>query len=196
MLLCSALSVCALTACGSTETGNEGSSSTAVVLEEGKFDLDAVRNSVNIKGYKFTIPQTLAQLDDGLKYEFVDEEFDDGLYEVNISDKNGVILRTIVRNAHKKSKKAELYNISVDSSDSNVAGIVPHTSTKDDVLRQFGEPDNIKKSDSDNSDEIYRYGEFGYTEKYDFQHPGNFITISFDQSGIAQTIVVSYSEKE
>ena len=132
-----------LCSCGKNKnTESEQSIVSSAVMEEGTFDIEAIRTNINIKGQEFTVPQKLSELEEGLKYEFVDEEFDDGLYMVEIFDENGLILKSIATNAHKKSKKAFLYNVSVEDSDSDVAGIVPLVSTKEDVLKQFGVPDD------------------------------------------------------
>ena len=192
ILLCSALSVCAFSGCEDAKAEPEESSISTVALEEGVFDIDAVRNNISIKGHKFIVPQKLSQLESGLKYKFVGEEFDDGLYETEISDDEGLILRTIVRNAHDKDKNAELYNISVGDSDSDIAGIIPLVSTEDDVLKQFGKPDHSEEVETDTETKLYRYGEF--TDKNSYSHIGNLMTVSFNNSGIVQQIVVSYSE--
>ena len=102
---------------------------TSAAAEEGTFDIEAVRTSIIIKGYPFTVPQKLTDLEKGLSCKFVDEEFDNAIYQVEISDHNGLVLRTLARNAHNKSKNAELYNIAVDGSDSSVSGIIPNVTT-------------------------------------------------------------------
>lgn len=192
LLLCSALSVCAFSGCGDAKVEPEESSISTVALEAGRFDIDAVRTNVSINGYKFIVPQKLSQLDSGLKYKFVGDEFDDGLYEAEIFDKEGLVLRTIVRNAHDKDKNAELYNISVGNSDSDIAGIIPLVSTEEDVLKQFGKPDYSGEIETDTETKLYRYGEF--TDKNSYSHTGNLMTVSFNNSGIVQTIVISYTE--
>lgn len=194
LLLCTLISVCAFAGCeqgGNTESKKSDSSS--VVMVDGTFDIEAVRNSINIKGHKFTVPQKLSELEDGLKYEFVDEEFGDGLYMVEISDENGLILKSIARNAHKKSKKAFFCNIGIEDSDSDVAGIVPFVSTKEDVLKKFGEPDDKQTfSTISEEKEVYKYGfkesDNGYT------YEGKFMTIKFSSSDIVEGVVINYTE--
>ena len=161
-------------------------------MVDGTFDIEAVRNSINIKGHKFTVPQKLSELEEGLTYEFVDEEFGDGLYTVEISDENALVLSAIAENAHKKSKKAFMCNITARDSDSDVAGIVPFVSTKGEVLEKFGEPDDKKTVFIREENEFYYYGfkesDDGYTIK------GKFMAITFSSSDIVEKITVNYSE--
>ena len=145
LFLCSIM--LAGSACGCSNKTEEQSSSSQVVHVDGTFDIEEVRKNINIKGYEFIVPQKLSELDNGLTYEFVDEEFGDGFYEVEISDNSGVILCSIAENAHKKSNKAFLFNIALKDSNSNVIGITPLVSTKEDVLKKFGEPDEIKEAE-------------------------------------------------
>lgn len=193
LLLCFLISACAFTGCGQNGiTEPEQSSISSVVMVDGTFDIEAVRNSININGHRFTVPQKLSELEEGLKYEFVDEEFDDGLYMVEISDENGLVLKSIAANAHKKSKKAFLYNVSVEDSDSDVAGIVPFISTKEDVLKKFGEPDDKESYGLSEGKEAYKYGIYELREG--FRSKGRFMTIGFNSSGAVEVITVNYSE--
>lgn len=194
LLLCTLISVCAFAGCGQNGiTESEQSGSSSVVMADGTFDIEAVRNSINIKGHKFTVPQKLSELEDGLKYEFVDEEFDDGLYMVEISDENGLVLKVIARNAHKKSKKAFFCNIGIEDSDSDVAGIIPFLSTKEDVLKKFGEPDNKQKTSIITEEKEFYY--YGFRESDNgYTYEGKFMTITFSSSDIVEAITVNYSE--
>ena len=87
--------------CGCESKTDEQSSSSKVVHVDGTFDIEEVRKNINIKGYEFIVPQKLSELDNGLTYEFVDEEFGDGFYEVEISDKSAKQFKT--RNYHKRN---------------------------------------------------------------------------------------------
>ncbi|MBO5164257.1 MAG: hypothetical protein J6B75_07435 [Ruminococcus sp.] len=180
-----------LSGCG--QDGNTGiEQSSSVVMVDGTFDIEAVRNSINIKGHKFTVPQKLSELEEGLTYEFVDEEFGDGFYMVEISDENGLVLSAVADNAYKKSKKAFVSNIALKESDSDVAGIVPLVSTKKDVLKKFGEPDDKKTSSTNEQKEYYYYG---FRDLNDSQViNGKIMTIAFNSSGVVEVITVNYSE--
>lgn len=159
----------------------------------GTFKIDTVRHSINIHGHIFTVPQKLSELSDGLIYEFVDEEFDDGLYEVEISDDSGVILCSIAENAHKKSDKASLYNIAIKDSDSNVLGIIPQVSNKEDVLKMFGEPDETKETDLINKKIVTFI--YGFREETDgYRTKGQFMNITFNEDDIVDSIVINYVE--
>ena len=193
-VLCFSFLIVSLCSCGKNQnTESEQSIVSSAVMEEGTFDIEAIRTNINIKGHKFTVPQKLSELEEGLTYEFVDEEFDDGLYMVEIFDEKGLILKSIATNAHKKSKKAFLYNVSVEDSDSDVAGIVPLVSTKEDVLKQFGAPDDKVSYDySGEKKEAYKYGV--YEPREDFKSKGQFMTIGFNSSNVVEVITVNYSE--
>ena len=193
IFLCSTLFVCAFSGCEDAKAEPEESSISTVALEEGKFDIDAVRNNISIKGHKFIVPQKLSQLDSGLKYKFVGEEFDDGLYEVEISDENGVILSSVAENAHDKSDKASLYNIALNESDSNVLDITPQVSNKEDVVKLFGEPDATKETDIMDSKIVsFIYGFREETSGY--RTKGKFMNISFNEDNIVSSVVINYVE--
>lgn len=188
-----------MSGCGkqsSEQTAPDSTKSTLAVAsgsEAGTFQIDVVCSSVNIHGHTFTVPQKLSELSDGLTYVFVDEEFDDGFYEVEISDSSGVILRPIAENAHKKSSKASLYNIALTDSESDVLGITPLVSTKEDVLRQFGEPTEQKQSDlGDKKIEAFIYGTHSVSTGY--QTDGQFMNIAFNEDNIVFSIVIDYTE--
>lgn len=192
VVLCLAFMTVPLCSCGQNgSTASEQSSEFSIAMADGTFDIEAVRNSINIKGHKFTVPQKLSELEKGLKYKFIGEEYSDEAYMIEISDENGLILKAVAENAHKKSKKAFVSNIAVKESDSDVAGIVPLVSTKEDVLKKFGEPDDKKTSYNNDKKEIYYYG---FRETDDIHTiKGKFMTIGFSESGIVETIVVNYS---
>ena len=171
---------------------NEDTPTASLTMVEGTFNIEAVRNSLIIKGYRFSVPQKITDLDEGLTCKFIDEEFDNALYQVEIYDQNGLVMRTLARNAHNKSKKAELYNIAVEGSDSSVAGIVPTVTTAEEVLKQFGEPATIIDNRSEGRDLIYKYGQHNVQPGY--QTPGKFMNVIFDQSGVVKTIIVQYLE--
>lgn len=192
LLLCTAMLSGAACGCGNEkdEMTEQGDSS-MVVREKVTFDIEDVRKNITIKGYEFTVPQKLSELDNGLTYAFVDEEFGDGLYEVEISDSSGVILCSIAENAHKKSGKASLYNIAINDSDSNVLGITPQVSNKEDVLKIFGEPDETKETDLINK-KIFAFI-YGSQEETDgYRTKGQFMNIAFNEDDIVESIVINY----
>ena len=182
-----------LCACnGKDNISNDNSTLSAIDMNDCIFDIDAVRSNINIHGHSFTIPQKIADLEEGFFYEFVGDEFGDGLYEVEISYNNEVILRTLVSDAHNKSEKAFIYNIALEDAHSNVLDITPFLSTKEDVLTKFGEPTEKNKVDILSSEikEVYRYGIKGTSDGY--KASGKFVTISFNADDIVTSIVINY----
>ena len=194
IFLCSLMLAGGICGCGHDDDSNINSdSSSQVVHVDGTFDIEEVRKNINIKGYHFEVPMKLKDLEKGLKYEFVGEEFDDGLYKVVISDDNELILESLAADVHKISKKAYLYNIAVTDSNSDVAGIVPFVSTKEDVLEKFGKPDYIENYDIlGDEKETYKYGLFGQNDG--FKSKGKFMNIGFNSSDVIEAIVVNYLE--
>lgn len=201
LLLCTLIFISAFVGCGNNplEESNSEADSTKSTLavasgfEAGTFQIDAVCSSVNIHNHMFTVPQKLSELSDGLTYAFIGEEFDDGLYEVEVSDSSGVILRSIAENAHKKSSKASLYNIALTDSESDVLGITPLVSTKEDVIKQFGDPMEQKQSNlGDKKIEVFIYGTHGVSTGY--QTDGQFMNIAFNEDNIVFSIVINYTE--
>ena len=96
VFLCSLMLAGGICGCGHDDDSNINSdSSSQVVHVDGTFDIEEVRKNINIKGYHFEVPMKLEDLEKGLKYEFVGEEFDDGLYNQGI----------VRGNCYKRNKK-------------------------------------------------------------------------------------------
>lgn len=193
-IICFSILTAFLFGCGKTDHANSGQNDTSVNIEDGGFHFELVAESILIKGHHFTLPQKLSELEDGLTYEFIGEEFDDGLYEVEISDAQGVILRSLADNAHHKNGKAFLYNIAIEDSESSVAGITPHITTVDEVIDVFGEPGEIVSAYEDDSIKVYKYGT--HSKKSSYRSGGNFINIQFNGEGIVELIVVNYDSSQ
>ena len=190
IMICFSIMTGIFCSCGKMQNEKtEPSDTSSINMEDGTFHFEMIESNIYIKGYRFTVPQKLSELEEGLTYKFIGEEFDDGLYEVEISDENGIILRSLADNAHHKNGKAFLYNIAVEDSESNVAGMIPHMTTKEEVVKKFGEPDEIVSSYSDENKKIYKYGT--YEVKNCYRSIGKFMTISFDTDGIVELIVVN-----
>lgn len=147
---------------------------------------------INIKGYKFTIPQKLSELEKGLTYKYVSDELADGFYKVEISGKNEQILDVVVRAKKKNDKNAVIDNIAVETSDSNVCGLIPLVTAKDEVIEKFGEPNEQKTEIIREEKEFFYYGIEEYDDGY-LNIRAKMMTVCFNKDKIVETITITYS---
>lgn len=195
LLLCGLMLLSSLTGCENVETSDSVSDQanfTTIAREEGTFDIDAVRKDINIKGYKFTIPQKLSELEKELTYKYVSDELADGFYKVEISGKNEQILDVVVRAKKKNDKNAVIDNIAVETSDSNVCGLIPLVTAKDEVIEKFGEPNEQKTEIIREEKEFFYYGIEEYDDGY-LNIRAKMMTVCFNKDKIVETITITYS---
>lgn len=197
LFLCSV--ILAGAACGcSNKTEEQSSSSSQVVHVDGTFDIEEVRKNINIKGYQFEVPIKLKDLEKGLKYEMNDYH-SDSVRGVDIFKDGELFFEATVDGAEKKTKHASIYNIVVEESDTSIDGITPTVTTKEQVLKRYGEPRKIEFFDNRGvEEEKYRYGEyepFANVKAGDYPKAKAF-TVIFGTDEIVKQVIIYYKTKE
>ncbi len=172
------------TACGTEEK------TLSVTDEDSKksFDMEKIRKNIVIRGERFEIPVKLNELADGLTFEIWDEDSFEGRNAADIF-RNGEELCSVgVMNCYAGAEgESEIYYISLNDSECSADGIVPHISTKQEVLDKYGEP-GYKAGDDVSC--IFYYGEEKSATPLDGLS-GKAVAISFEDDKVA-TISITY----
>ena len=197
LFLCSVMLMVGVCGC-SNKTEEQSSSSSQVIHVDGTFDIEEVRKNINIKGYQFEIPIKLKDLEKGLTYEMNDYH-SDSVRGVDIFKDGELFFEAAVDGAEKKTKHASIYNIIIEESDTSIDGIIPTVTTKEEVLKRYGEPRKIELFDNRGvEEEKYRYGEYELLENLktgDYPKAKTF-TVVFGTDGIVKRVIICYKTKD
>lgn len=159
ILTLAVLTAITFSACDSSKESSQISESTSSIAlsepEQGTFDIEYVRKQIKIKGQPFEIPMALKDLPEGWTWKehentkYCDEGH--GLAYIYYNDEE-----MFVAGLEKYYKKADsdgiVYNLTIETDDCSIDGLIPTKSTKQDVVGKYGEPVKINKYGS------YYYG--------------------------------------
>lgn len=123
--------------------------------EQGKFDIENVRKQISIKGQPFEIPMALRDLKDGWTWkEHENTKYcDDGHGLAYIYYNGEEMFVAGLENYFDGAKdNGIIYNLTIETNDCSIDGLLPIKSTKQDVVGKYGEPVKINKYGS------YYYG--------------------------------------
>ncbi len=197
LFLCSVILVGAACGC-SAKTEEQSSSRSQVVHVDGTFDIEEVRKNINIKGYQFEMPIKLKDLEKGLEYEMNDYH-SDSVRGVDIFKDGELFFEAAVDGAEKKTKHASIYNIVIEESDTSIDGIIPTVTTKEEVLKRYGEPHKIELIDNRGiEEEKYWYGEYKPFEnvKAGDSPKAKSLSIVFGENNIVNRVIIYYKETD
>lgn len=165
-------------------------------VEEGVFDVDAVRSNININGQHFDLPQILSELEDGWSYKLYnrkdyDLEQGSGLAKLFY---NGKEMGTAsLENCYSgEEDKSIIYSVSVRNGESDIYGVVPGTSTIEDVEKLLGKPEEVDKMNEPYK-LAYIYGNLNGSDEMGVVR-GHSLVVDFDTEGVADFVSVTYSE--
>lgn len=165
-------------------------------VEEGIFDVDAVRSNINIKGQHFDLPQYLKNLGKDWSFKFYDRKsygLKEGSAMATLYYKGTDMGTVMLENCYSKNQKESvMYSITVKTSDSDIYGIVPLVSTVEDVERLIGKPDDEQKLEKPFT-HTYRYGiMLGKDEQGILR--SHSITVSFNEEDVVDLVSITYSD--
>ncbi len=165
-------------------------------VEEGTFDVNAVRSNINLKGMHFDLPQPLSDLDKGWSYELYDRK-DYGLEEgsgcARLLYKGDEVATISLENCYTgKEGKSVIYSVSIRNSDCSIYGIIPLETKAEDVERLLGAPDEEQKTD-DPFMHVYSYGIINGTDSNGVVR-GQSIVVDLNEKGIVDFVKITYSD--
>lgn len=197
-LLVVATMLCNFTGCSNGETPSPTDRNITSVgvsnsVNETGFDIDRVRKSIIIKGQTIEIPMKLNNLPNGWTYKLYDEK--------DVYLKDNQFLATMYYNGNEmyiaalenffpdKPKESIIYNLTIETDDCSIDGLVPLKSTKQEVVKRYGEP-VPKVSD----DDYYFYGIVNGESKVGGRLNDHSLGIRFDESETITEISITYAD--
>ena len=154
--------------------------------DEIGFDIDRVRKNIIIKGQTIEIPE-------GWSYKLYDEN--------DVYLRENQFLATMYYNGNEmyiaalenffpdKPKESIIYNLTIETDDCSIDGLVPFKSTKQEVVKRYGEP-----VPTASDDEYYLYGIVNGENKVGGRINDHSLGIRFDESDIITEISITYAD--
>ena len=165
-------------------------------VEDGVFDVDAVRSNININNMHFELPLHLSELKNGWKYELYDRNdygLKDGSGYAKLIYKDTEVADVSLENCYTgKEKNSVIYSISITSSECDIYGIVPSCSSVADVEKLLGKPDEEQKMEIPFK-HIYTYGVLKGEDQNDVVR-GHCLVVDFDENGVVDFLKFTYSD--
>ena len=165
-------------------------------VEDGVFDINAVRSNINIKGVHFDLPLPLSELGKDWKYELYDrKDYDlpEGSGYARLFYKGDEMATVSLENCYSgHEKKSVIYSVSISSSDCDIYGIVPMSSTVSDVERLLGKPDDEQKMEIPFK-HTYTYGVLNGEDKNGVIR-AQCVVVDFDENDVADFVKITYSD--
>ncbi len=168
--------------------------SSEVSYSETGFDIEAVRKSLIIKGVPFELPKRIGDLEDGWTYKKRETHYvdDTGLADFFYNGRE-MFVAGIGDFKEGKEEDGFIYDVALETDDCSIAGITPNVSTKDEVLKKFGQP---AKTNAYENRGLYRYI-YGIQdenqEMFMIEHSRMFTVVFYADSDIVQGVRVVYN---
>lgn len=197
-MLASLILVCNVTACNKqadSSTVNESVMEQDVSQAEKRtegFDMERIRKSVMIKGQSFDIPIALSDLGEGWTWKEHEASWaagkGGGLVYVYYNDEEWFV--GSVRNYYEGSEdKGIICNLTIETDDCSIDGLVPLQSTKQDVIEKYGEPNEI----SEKSGYYHYISMYNNTETAE-PSDDKVLVVGFDEDDVIIKIIINYED--
>nr|DAP74581.1 MAG TPA: putative peptidyl-prolyl cis-trans isomerase [Caudoviricetes sp.] len=197
-LILAASMLCGIAGCSKETNGSPTESNdTSAVLsnnnDEIGFDIDRVRKNIIIKGQTIEIPVKLGEIPEGWSYKLYDEK--------DVYLRENQFLATMYYNGNEmyiaalenffpdKPKESIIYNLTIETDDCSIDGLVPLKSTKQEVVKRYGEP-VPKVSD----DDYYFYGIVNGESKVGGRLNDHSIGVRFTEDNLIKSISITYAD--
>ena len=142
----------AFTACDSRNESEESevtSETSAFAPQDGTFDIEYVRKQISLRGQPFEVPMPLKDLHEGWTWEESENSrfTSDGVSLANLYYNGEKIITVAAENYFDGAKDdGIIYNLAIETEDCSIDGFTPLKSTKAEVEKKYGKPDNIKEN--------------------------------------------------
>lgn len=158
------------------------------------FDIERVRQSLVIKGETFELPKRIGDLETGWTYEKRETHYvdDTGLADFYYNG-NEMFVAGIGNFKEGKEEDGYIYDIALETDDCSIGGITPNVSSKDDVLKKYGEPSKINVFENRG---LYRYiyGIQDSNQKlFLIEHSQMFTVVFYSENDVVQGVRVVYN---
>lgn len=191
--------ICVLTGCSEQEESdrfNESESSlTDSLLQSGMFDIEEVRKSFIIKGVAFELPKKVGDLGEEWTYEKHKSYFTDGTgLATFFYNGNEMFIGGISDFETDDEKKGIIFDITLETDDCSIGGVIPNVAKKEDVINTYGEPSKINVFEERG---LYRYiygVQDSVQELFKIEHSQMFTVTFYSESDIVHSVRVVYSD--
>ena len=197
-LLATAILLCGFTGCSNGETPSPTDRNITSVgvsnnVNETGFDIDRVRKSIIIKGQTIEIPVKLGEIPEGWSYKLYDEK-DVYLRENQFLAKmyyNGkeMYIAALENFFPDKPKESIIYNLTIETDDCSIDGLVPFKSTKQEVVKRYGEP-----LSGVGNEHYYYYGIVNGENKTGGRLNDLSIGVRFTEDDLIKSISITYAD--
>lgn len=163
--------------------------------DEIGFDIDRVRKSIIIKGQTIEIPVKLGEIPEGWSYKLYDEKDvylrDNQFLATMYYNGNEMYIAALENFFPDKPKESIIYNLTIETDDCSIDGLVPSETTKQEVVKRYGEP--VSKAVYNGCD-YYRYGIVNGENKAGGRLNDHSLGIRFDESDTITKISITYAD--
>lgn len=163
--------------------------------DEIGFDIDRVRKNIIIKGQTIEIPVKLGEIPEGWSYKLYDEKDvylrDNQFLATMYYNGNEMYIAALENFFPDKPKESIIYNLTIETDDCSIDGLVPFKSTKQEVVKRYGEP--VSKAVYNGCD-YYRYGIVNGENKAGGRLNDHSLGIRFDESDAITKISITYAD--
>lgn len=197
-LLATITLLCSFTGCSNGETPSPTDRNITSVgvsnnVNETGFDIDRVRKSIIVKGQTIEIPVKLGEIPEGWSYKLYDEKDvylrDNQFLATMYYNGNEMYIAALENFFPDKPKESIIYNLTIETDDCSIDGLVPFKSTKQEVVKRYGEP-----VPTASDDEYYLYGIVNGENKVGGRINDHSLGIRFDESDIITEISITYAD--
>lgn len=160
--------------------------------DEIGFDIERVRKNIIIKGETIEIPVKLGEIPEGWSYKLDEKGVylrDNQFLATMYYNGNEMYIAALENFFPDKPKESIIYNLTIETDDCSIDGLVPFKSTKQEVVKRYGEP-VPKVSD----DDYYFYGIVNGESKVGGRLNDHSLGIRFDESDTITEISITYAD--
>ena len=204
-LILAASMLCGITGCSKNEISVLTSSAQNVsqstsqsgmdsISEQTSFDIEVVRKSLIVKDVPFELPKRNGDLDDAWTFKRRETHYVDntGLADFYYNGKE-MFVAGIGDFKEGKEDDGYIYDIALESDDCSIGGITPNVSTKDDVVKKYG---NQAKINTYEERGLYRYiygTQDSNQELFKIEHSQMFTVVFYAENDVVQGVRVVYN---
>ncbi len=204
-LILAASMLCGITGCSKNEISVLTSSAQNVsqstsqsgmdsISEQTSFDIEVVRKSLIVKDVPFELPKRIGDLDDAWTFKRRETHYVDntGLADFYYNGKE-MFVAGIGDFKEGKEDDGYIYDIALESDDCSIGGITPNVSTKDDVVKKYGNPAKINTYEERG---LYRYiygTQDSNQELFKIEHSQMFTVVFYAENDVVQGVRVVYN---
>ena len=161
--------------------------------DEIGFDIDRVRKNIIIKGQTIEIPDKLGEIPEGWSYKLYDENDvylrENQFLATMYYNGNEMYIAALENYNKNKPEESIIYNLTIYESDCSIDGLVPSETTKQEVVKRYGEP-----LSGVGNEHYYYYGIVNGENKTGGRLNDHSIGVRFTEDDLIKSISITYAD--